>query len=56
MTIAAANTTPAPKRIPRRSNLYFVWRGVLGDPVARIAAAIIAGMVLAAIFAPWIAP
>jgi ABC-type dipeptide/oligopeptide/nickel transport system permease subunit len=44
------------RRAPRRSNLYFVWRGVLGDPVARVAAGIIAIMVLAAAFAPWIAP
>ncbi|WP_295077411.1 ABC transporter permease [Tabrizicola sp.] len=42
--------------IGRRSNLYFVWRGVLGDPVARIAAGVIAGMMLAAAFAPWISP
>jgi peptide/nickel transport system permease protein len=43
-------------RAPRRSNLYFVWRGVLGDPVARVAAGVIAVMVLAAAFAPWITP
>lgn len=49
--------TAAPaRRAHRRSNLYFVWRGVLGDPVARVAAGIIAIMVLAAAFAPWIAP
>lgn len=40
----------------RRSNLYFVWRGVLGDPVARIAALIILLLTLCAIFAPWLAP
>ncbi|GAB1364203.1 ABC transporter permease [Rhodobacter sp.] len=56
MTLSAATPPPVQKRIPRRSNLYFVWRGVLGDPVARIAAAIIVGMILAAVFAPWIAP
>jgi ABC-type dipeptide/oligopeptide/nickel transport system permease subunit len=39
-----------------RSNLYFVWRGVVGDPVARVAAAIILIFVLAAIFAPLLAP
>ncbi len=54
------DTTAAPPvatiRAPRRSNLYFVWRGVLGDPVARVAAGVIAVMVLAAAFAPWIAP
>jgi peptide/nickel transport system permease protein len=44
------------KRIPRRSNFYFVWRGVLGDPVARLAAGMIALLMLAAIFAPWVAP
>lgn len=44
---------PAEKR---RSNLYFVWRGVLGDPVARIAVGIILIFFLAAVFAPWIAP
>lgn len=40
----------------RRSNLYFVWRGVLGDPVARVAAFIILFLVLCAIFAPLVAP
>lgn len=40
----------------RRSNLYFVWRGVLGDPVARVAAFIILLLVLIALFAPWLAP
>lgn len=50
-----STATPA-RRAPRRSNLYFVWRGVLGDPVARVAAGVIAIMVLAAAFAPWIAP
>ena len=44
------------RRDRRRSNMYFVWRGVLGDPVARIAAGVIAIMILAAVFAPWIAP
>jgi peptide/nickel transport system permease protein len=40
----------------RRSNLYFVWRGVLGDPVARIAAFIILLLILIALLAPWLAP
>lgn len=40
----------------RRSNLYFVWRGVLGDPVARIAAFVILLLMLIAVFAPLIAP
>lgn len=48
---------PSPLRRARpRSNLYFVWRGVLGDPVARCAAGVIAVMLLAAAFADWIAP
>jgi peptide/nickel transport system permease protein len=50
------NTGPAPRRIPRRSNLYFVWRGVLGDRVARVAAGVIALLLLAALLAPVIAP
>ena len=40
----------------RRSNLYFVWRGVLGDPVARVAAFIILVLILIAVLAPWLAP
>jgi peptide/nickel transport system permease protein len=47
---------PAGARAPRRSNLYFVWRKVLGDPVARIAAGVIAVLLLAAALAPWLAP
>lgn len=53
MTSVATALKPA---TARRSNLYFVWRGVLGDPVARIAAGVIVLMMLAAAFAPWIAP
>ena len=53
---AVPDTAPAPRRDRRRSNLYFVWRGVLGDPVARIAAGVILIMILAAVFAPWVAP
>jgi peptide/nickel transport system permease protein len=60
MTDRTAVTAPPSRRrgdrAPRRSNLYFVWRGVLGDPVARVAAGVIALMLLAAAFAPWIAP
>ncbi|GAA4120939.1 ABC transporter permease [Aminobacter aganoensis] len=54
-----ATTSPASSQRfspARRSNLYFVWRGVLGDPVARIAAVIIFLLVLCAIFAPYLAP
>lgn len=40
----------------RRSNLYFVWRGVLGDPVARVAALVILLLALSAVFAPFLAP
>jgi peptide/nickel transport system permease protein len=40
----------------RRSNLYFVWRGVLGDRVARVAAVIIILLLLCAVFAPLLAP
>lgn len=40
----------------RRSNFYFVWRGVLGDPVARVAAFVILLLVLCAVFAPLVAP
>ena len=40
----------------RRSNLYFVWRGVLGDRVARVAAFIILLLTLCAIFAPILTP
>ncbi len=39
-----------------RSSLYFVWRGVLGDPVARLAAAVLLLVVLGGLFAPVIAP
>lgn len=56
MTDRSTATGRPARRAPRRSNLYFVWRGVLGDPVARAAAGIIAIMVLAAAFAHWIAP
>jgi peptide/nickel transport system permease protein len=45
------NTGPA-----RRANLYFVWRGVLGDPVARVAAFVILALVLCAVLAPLLAP
>ena len=51
------NVTPGRLAGPaRRSNLYFVWRGVLGDPVARVAAFIILLLVLIALLAPWLAP
>lgn len=54
---AVPSLAPASKLSPqRRGNLYFVWRGVLGDPVARIAAGIIIVLVLLAIFAPLLAP
>lgn len=54
---AASTTLPGAKFRPqRRTNMYFVWRGVLGDPVARVAAGIIILLFLAAVFAPYIAP
>ncbi|MFU0506930.1 ABC transporter permease [Pseudaminobacter sp. NGMCC 1.201702] len=53
MSTATASGRFAPQR---RSNLYFVWRGVLGDPVARVAACVILLLVLCAILAPYIAP
>jgi peptide/nickel transport system permease protein len=56
---SVATTIPAPSprfRPERRSNLYFVWRGVLGDPVARVAAVVILLLALCAIFAPYLAP
>ncbi|MFO1351674.1 MAG: ABC transporter permease [Gammaproteobacteria bacterium] len=40
----------------RRSNLYFVWRGVIGDRVARVAAAVILVIILCALLAPLLAP
>ncbi|WP_448955951.1 ABC transporter permease [Labrys neptuniae] len=56
MTVSFS-AAPAPRFTPqRRTNMYFVWRGVLGDPVARIAAGIIILLVLIAIFAPYLAP
>jgi peptide/nickel transport system permease protein len=56
-SIAAAEGLPGRSAGPaRRSNFYFVWRGVLGDPVARIAAFIIMLLILCAIFAPLVAP
>lgn len=59
--MSEATSIPAASAVPRvkparRSNLYFVWRGVLGDPVARVAAAVILALFLCAIFAPFIAP
>ena len=41
---------------PAVSTLYLVWRAVLSDPFALFGTLIIAGFVLAAIFAPWLAP
>jgi ABC-type dipeptide/oligopeptide/nickel transport system permease subunit len=56
-SIAAVEDRPGRGAGPaRRSNLYFVWRGVLGDPVARVAAFVILLLVLCAIFAPLLAP
>ena len=56
MTAVSEPIAPARPVPQRRTNLYFVWCGVLGDPVARVAAGIIILLVLMAIFAPWIAP
>jgi peptide/nickel transport system permease protein len=56
MSVASPASPPARFAPQRRSNLYFVWRGVLGDPVARIAAGIILLLLLVAIFAPYVAP
>lgn len=54
---AVSTTLPAARFTPqRRTNMYFVWRGVLGDPVARVAAGIIIVLILVAILAPFIAP
>ena len=49
---------PSPFRRPepRHSNLYFVWRGVTDDRLARIALAMILVFVVCAVFAPLIAP
>jgi peptide/nickel transport system permease protein len=41
---------------PARSTLYFVWRALVADRFAMLGALIIAVFVLAAIFAPWLAP
>jgi ABC-type dipeptide/oligopeptide/nickel transport system permease subunit len=41
---------------PRHSNLYFVWRGVIDDRLARIALAMILVFIVCAVFAPLIAP
>lgn len=40
----------------RRTNLYFVWRGVGGDPIARSAALVILFFVVCAVLAPILAP
>jgi ABC-type dipeptide/oligopeptide/nickel transport system permease subunit len=56
MTIQMSIDRPRRQPVKRRSNLYFVWRGVLGDPIARIAAAIILMLLFCAIFAFYLAP
>ena len=49
--------TPEPVIVPARSTpLYFIWHALLWDRLALAGALIIAGFVLGAIFAPWIAP
>lgn len=45
-----------PRVMKGRSNLYFVWRGVLGDPIARVAAVTILVLLFCAVFAPSLAP
>jgi len=56
MSAASTQSLPAGPKPQRRTNMYFVWRGVLGDPVARVAAGILVLLVLLAIFAPYIVP
>jgi len=55
-TVAGGRARTAQMGSARRSNLYFVWRGVLGDPVARVAAGIVLALILTAILAPVLAP
>ncbi|WP_296737568.1 ABC transporter permease [Mesorhizobium sp.] len=56
MSAVSTQLLPAGPKPQRRTNMYFVWRGVLGDPVARVAAGILVLLVLIAIFAPYIVP
>jgi peptide/nickel transport system permease protein len=54
----ASGHAVTPERVvePARSTLYFIWHALLSDRLALVGALIIAGFVLGAVFAPWIAP
>ena len=39
-----------------RSSLYFIWKGILNDRFALAGATVLLGLIICAIFAPWIAP
>lgn len=53
LSVAMRSDLPTQRR---RTNLYFVWRGVGGDPVARSAALVVLFFVACAVLAPIVAP
>jgi len=52
-----AETIAPPRRaVKPRSSIFFIWRGILADRYAMCGALILAFVIVAAIFAPWLAP
>jgi peptide/nickel transport system permease protein len=52
-----ANTIASPRTATKpRSSLFFIWRGILADRYAMCGALILVVVMIAAIFAPWLAP
>jgi len=52
-----AETIGTPRRAAKpRSSFFFIWRGILADRYAMCGALILAFVMVAAIFAPWLAP
>ena len=54
--IPEANFDVAARPARARSTFYFIWRALISDRYALIGTLIVGTFVLAAIFAPWIAP
>ena len=53
---ALAETETIEPATRARSSLYFIWQGILSDRFALAGAAVMLGLIICAIFAPWIAP
>lgn len=52
-----ADTIATPRKAKKpRSSLFFIWRGILADRYAMCGALILVVVMIAAIFAPWLAP